>query len=77
MTVDININDLDSFAINEGENLSLSFSLSYLHNICMYSKISKDIEIKLTRDYPMKITYLLGDENSKMTFYLAPKINDE
>ena len=43
----------------------------------MYSKISKDIEIKLTRDYPMKITYLLGDEHSKMTFYLAPKINDE
>jgi proliferating cell nuclear antigen len=77
MTVDININDLDSFAISEGENLSLSFSLSYLHNICLYSKISKDIEIKLTRDYPMKITYLLGDENSKMTFYLAPKINDE
>jgi hypothetical protein len=43
----------------------------------MYSKLAKDIEIKLTRDFPMKITYSLGDENSKLVFYLAPKINDE
>jgi len=76
MTVDINIDDLDEFAINDGETISLSFGLKYLHNICMYSKLTKDIEIKLTRDYPMKITYSLGNENSKMIFYLAPKIND-
>jgi hypothetical protein len=42
----------------------------------MYNKLAKDIEIKLTRDYPMKITYALGDEKSKMIIYLAPKIND-
>jgi proliferating cell nuclear antigen len=77
MMVDINMDDLDEFAINDGETISLSFGLKYLHNICMYSKLSKDIEIKLTRDYPMKIIYSLGDENSKMLFYLAPKINDE
>ena len=76
MMVDIKIDDLDEFAINDGETISLSFGLKYLHNICMYSKLAKDIEIKLTRDYPMKITYSLGNENSKMIFYLAPKIND-
>jgi proliferating cell nuclear antigen len=77
MMVDINIDDLDEFAINDGETISLSFGLKYLHSICMYSKLAKDIEIKLTRDFPMKITYSLGDENSKLVFYLAPKINDE
>jgi proliferating cell nuclear antigen len=77
MMVDINIDDLDEFAINDGETISLSFGLKYLHNICMYSKLAKDIEIKLTRDFPMKITYSLGDEISKLVFYLAPKINDE
>jgi proliferating cell nuclear antigen len=76
MMVDIKIDDLDEFAINDGETISLSFGLKYLHNICMYSKLAKDIEIKLTRDYPMKITYDLGDEKSKMIIYLAPKIND-
>jgi hypothetical protein len=25
----------------------------------------------------MKLIYYLGDENAKMTFYLAPKINDD
>jgi len=77
MTVDINMDDLDEFAINDGENISLSFSLKYLHNICLYSKLNKNIEIKLTRDYPMKITYSLGNEKSNLIFYLAPKINDE
>jgi DNA polymerase III sliding clamp (beta) subunit (PCNA family) len=43
----------------------------------MYAKMAKDVEIKLTREYPMKLTYSLGDENSKITFYLAPKINDD
>jgi len=77
MTVNIDINDLDSYAINEGEEMKLSFSLTMLNNICAYSKISKDIEIKLVRDYPMKIIYYLGDPNTKMTFYLAPKMSDD
>ena len=76
MSVEINIDDLNSFAINDGENLHLSFTLSYLHNICMYNKLSKEIEIKMTRDYPMKITYNLVDD-ATMIFYLAPKINDD
>jgi hypothetical protein len=33
MMVDINIDDLDEFAINDGETISLSFGLKYLHNI--------------------------------------------
>jgi hypothetical protein len=42
----------------------------------MYNKLSKDIEIKLTREYPMKITYHLIDD-AIMVFYLAPKMSDE
>jgi proliferating cell nuclear antigen PCNA len=76
MSVEINIDDLDSFAINDGETLKLSFALSYLHNICMYNKLSKIIEIKLTREYPMKITYHLIDDGI-MVFYLAPKMSDD
>jgi proliferating cell nuclear antigen len=77
MSVEINIDDLTGYSINEGESIKLSFSLNVLHNICMYSKIAKDVEVRLTENFPMKITYLLGDENSKMVFYLAPKISDD
>jgi proliferating cell nuclear antigen len=78
MSAEIKIDDLDMFSINEGDVLNLSFSLNHLHNICLYNKISKHIEIKLCNEYPMKVLYILsGCENSKMTFYLAPKILDD
>jgi proliferating cell nuclear antigen len=77
MLVEINIDDLTEYSINEGESMKLSFSLNVLHNICMYNKIAKDVEIRLTENFPMKLTYSLGDDNCKMVFYLAPKINDD
>jgi len=77
MSVEINIDDLTSYSINEGENMNLSFSLNNLHNICLYSKIAKEMDIRLTKNFPMKIVFHLGEENTKMTFYLAPKINDD
>ena len=77
MSVNINIEDLDSYAINEGEVMKLSFSLAMLNNICAYHKVAKEMEIKLIKNFPMKIIYSLGLENATMTFYLAPKINDD
>lgn len=78
MSVDIEIDQLTEFAINEGETLTLSFSLNMLHNICAYSKIAKEIDIKLTDNFPMKIVYRLdADTEAKMMFYLAPKVNDD
>lgn len=76
MFVEIKFDDLQSYSINEGQELKLSFGLSFLHNICCYSKIAKNIEMKITENYPMKITYELGDGATVM-YYLAPKINDD
>ena len=77
MLVDINIDELTEYSITEGEIMKLSFSLSMLHNICMYNKISKEVEIHLIKDFPMKLVYALGDDNARFTFYLAPKIGDD
>ena len=77
MICEINIDDLSSFAINEGEKISSGFSLNYLHNICLYNKLSKEVDIKLSVDYPIKIIYkLFGSENATMTFFLAPRVSD-
>ena len=75
MSVEMNIDDLTSFAINEGEELNMSFSLNYLHHICSFNKLSKEMEIKLCSQYPLSVIYDLGNEGS-MKFYLAPKIDD-
>jgi proliferating cell nuclear antigen PCNA len=76
MCVDIEIEELSEYSINENEIINISFSLNILHNICLYNKISKEVHIKVKKDSPMKIIYNLGDENTKLVFYLAPKIND-
>ena len=80
MFVEIKIDDLTTFIIDEGGKINLSFSLQYLHNICLYHKLAKEIELKLSAAYPIQIIYDLGGEhgqNAKIKFYLAPKINDE
>jgi proliferating cell nuclear antigen len=76
MNVNIPIDDLNAFAINEGEELDLSFSITHLSSICAYSKIAKDIDICITNNYPIRLTYLLNDTGAKFVFYLAPKISD-
>ena len=77
MFVEIGINDLTEFAIDEGANLGLSFSLTFLKHFCAYSKISELISIKFGESFPMRVSYSLGEfEDAKLTFHLAPKIND-
>ena len=77
MTVDIDIDDLTEYSINEGQSVKLSFSLTILQNICMYSKITKEIELKLTENFPLSLTYKLGEGGGRMSFYLAPKLQED
>ena len=78
MFVEIKIDDLSSFIIDEGGNIKMSFSLNSLHNICLYNKLSKEVVISFKESFPMKIVYnIFGHENAKMTFYLAPKISED
>jgi proliferating cell nuclear antigen PCNA len=76
MSVEIKIDDLNSFAIDEGEQLNMSFSLNHLYNVSQFHKLSKHVELKFSNNFPMKILYYLGDENTYISFYIAPKIND-
>ena len=76
MFVEIRIDDVSSFAIEEGERLDLSYSLTYLHNMCLYHKLGKDVELKFSANFPLQMVYPLGMENASLTFYLAPKIDD-
>jgi proliferating cell nuclear antigen PCNA len=76
MSVDIPIDDLVSFAIEEDEQLDISFALTYLHNICLYSKLAKTVDISMTTNYPIRIQYLLDESDARIVYYLAPKIDD-
>jgi proliferating cell nuclear antigen PCNA len=76
MAVNIPIDDLSSFAIQEDISLNLSFSLRHLHNVTLYSKLTKNVELNISNNFPVKIKYDLGNE-ARFAFYLAPKIDDD
>jgi len=77
MMVDIPIDDIHSFAIQEGDSLSLAYSSNLMNNICLYNKISKNMEVFLSNNFPIKILYGLDSMgDAKLVFYLAPKIDE-
>lgn len=77
MITRILIEDLTEFSIEENEIIQMEFALKYLYDICLYQKISKTIELKISKDFPMRIMYPLGTEkDATFLFYLAPKMGD-
>jgi len=77
MSVEVKIDDLNSFAINEGEQLHMGFSLPQLHNISQFKIAAKEMTIKLCDNYPLAIVFPITEEDAYVRLYLAPKITDE
>ena len=78
MSVKIDIEDLSSFVIDEGGQMRLSYSLNNLYNMVQYHKLSTNVDISLKTDFPMKLRFnILGDVNTYICMYLAPKISDD
>jgi len=75
MLVNIPIEDLTEYSIVEGEQIDITYSLSYINKMCLTNKISNEVKISIVSELPMKISYDLGDD-SNLTFYIAPKITD-
>lgn len=75
MSVNILAEDTNSYAIVENEEINISYSLVHLNKMCITNKLTDEIEINLSNNCPMKISYNLG-ENSNASFYIAPKMND-
>jgi proliferating cell nuclear antigen len=76
MRVNINVDNMTSYAIVENEEINLNYSLVYISKMCISNKLSNDIEFCLSNEYPMKINYDLG-HNSSLIFYIAPKLADD
>lgn len=78
MKVNINFDDIVQYEIEEDASIVSSYSLNILHNVCLYNKISTNIEIHISENYPLKLLYRLDEdnENANLVFYIAPKIED-
>jgi proliferating cell nuclear antigen PCNA len=77
MSAEISIDDLTSFSIEEGEQIKMSFSLLHLYSISQFHKLAKEVELSFKRGYPVQVVYNLGDSDTTLRFYLAPKISED
>jgi proliferating cell nuclear antigen len=75
LKVNIPIDDLNEYAIAEGEELNVSFSLNHICKMCCSIKLGAIVDVSLSSEYPMCFKYNLGDD-SKVVFYIAPKIKE-
>ena len=76
MKVDIGIDDLSEFAIEEQCELELSFSLTQLHLISSFGKVAKEVTFHLHQEFPLRLDFL-GQDGIKIQYYLAPRMQDE
>jgi len=78
MSVNIDIEQLSSYAIDEDSHMRISYSLNNLYNMVQYHKLSPNIDISIKSEFPMKMKLnIQGDPDTYICMYLAPKINDE
>jgi len=75
MNVDIKLDDLEEYCIEEGETFKIEYAIKYFLWIMEYSVISDSVSIHISNKIPMKVVYSLG-ENNYIKFWLAPKIDD-
>jgi proliferating cell nuclear antigen len=73
LKVNIPIDDLNEYAISEGEEMNISYSLNHICKMCTSLKLCSTVDVSLSSEYPMSLKYNLG-EDSKVIFYIAPKI---
>lgn len=74
MSVQVKIDDLSSYSIDENCEMNMTFSASHLHTISSNNKIAREVEIKLKENSPLRVDYKDGELTVR--YYLAPKIND-
>jgi proliferating cell nuclear antigen len=75
LKVNIPIDDLNEYAIAEGEIVDISYSLNHIGKMCLSTKLGQNVSLSISSEYPMAIKYDLGDDSS-VAFYIAPKIAD-
>lgn len=77
MRVEVPIEDLLGFSIVENETLNVSFGLQYLNTICAYNKLSKNVVLKIHKEYPLEIEYIFDENGGCIKYLLAPKIMED
>ena len=75
MKIDIPIQNIEEYSINEGEEITMMFHLSLLSKFCLTTKISNFISIHFKKEFPLQVKYIF-DEN-ELVFYISYMIDSD
>ena len=73
--IDITIEEMDSYVVEENIELNLEFHLKLLHIVSQFHKLSDVLEVHVSNDMPLVLQYNIA-ANSYIRFMIAPKIVD-
>lgn len=73
--IDITIDEMDSYVVEENIELKLEFHLKLLHIVSQFHKLSDILEVHVSNDMPLVLQYNLLP-SSYIRFMIAPKIVD-
>ena len=76
MVVDIKLDDLEEYCIEEGKTFKIEYAIKYFLWIMEFSVITDSVSIHVSNKIPMKVVYSLGEKNY-IKFWLAPKFEDD
>jgi len=75
MKANIDIDDLNGYAIEEDYEYKQNYSLEFMKLMTQFSKLSNEIFIGFSDSTPMKVEYKF--QEGVISLYLAPKIEDD
>ena len=75
MNVEIPIEDVDEYLLEEDGNMSVTYSIKQFQFMCDFNKLSGVVKMGISDSQPMLISYEFNESFAK--FYLAPSIVEE
>lgn len=76
MKVVISIEDLVDYSIIENTTIVVKYSLNYIQKYCLNTNLSSQIQFSISKEVPLKITYLSETDDCIIQFFVSPKIED-
>ena len=73
--IDLTLDDLNGFAVEENINLQSNYQLKLLHSVALFHKAADIVDLHVGDNTPLVIQYNM-EKNSYIKFMIAPKIDD-
>jgi proliferating cell nuclear antigen len=72
----VEIKKSDSTKIETPEKVRAKYSIEYLKKMIQGSKLAPEVTINFSKDYPLKLDYLVVDK-IQLSFILAPRVDTD